>query len=272
MINVWRICRLTMKKSMLMGAEFATSMGDSASADVYASMAATLDATLHKNHWTGSAVIEESFRTYDGAVIVGFNVGYDQSDDLYAPTSFEVGSTIKEYNAMFCNEYAINTQDTAAGVTGTALMYDCNALLCDVLFVYVVCTGVLYGRYQNDNYAGGNPWVLTTAALANVLYRGASYTVKNGVPSSDAVNVWADAFNLDANVLKGQSATELANTFAAAGDSVLLRLRTHVTAKNFHLDEQIDRNSGEQMSAEDLTWSYAEVLNAMKSRDEYFSV
>jgi len=39
-----------------------------------------------------------------------------------------------------------------------------------------------------------------------------------------------------------------------------------VNADGFHLSEQIDRNSGKQMSASDLTWSYAEVLNAMDKR------
>eukprot|EP01034_Spumella_vulgaris_P003823 gene3823-4890_t len=29
---------------------------------------------------------------------------------------------------------------------------------------------------------------------------------------------------------------------------------------------QIDRNNGDQLSAKDLTWSYAEVLNAMHYR------
>jgi hypothetical protein len=71
----------------------------------------------------------------------------------------------------------------------------------------------------------------------------------------------------------------------------MLRLRKHVSDKNWHLDEQIDRNSGilfdlldlitclcivflfqgVQISAEDLTWSYAEVLNAMHSRNVYMS-
>jgi GH15 family glucan-1,4-alpha-glucosidase len=31
--------------------------------------------------------------------------------------------------------------------------------------------------------------------------------------------------------------------------------------------EQIDKNNGKQLSAYDLTWSYAEVLNAIKYRN-----
>ena len=33
------------------------------------------------------------------------------------------------------------------------------------------------------------------------------------------------------------------------GDGVMLRLRAHVEKDGFHLDEQIDRNTGEQKSA-----------------------
>jgi glucoamylase len=63
----------------------------------------------------------------------------------------------------------------------------------------------------------------------------------------------------------------LAKYFAAQGDGVLVRLRSHVTARGFHLDEQIDRNTGAQVSAKDLTWSYAEVLNAMMYRSQYIA-
>ena len=185
-------------------------------------------------------------RTRDAAVIVGFNDGFDESDNLFAPTSSEVALTVSSYNTMFCSEYAINSADTSKATPG-----------------------VLYGRYQGDTYAGGNPWVLSTGALAGLFYRGAAYISANGIPSATAMSQWKTAFNSPSDL--PTSASDLAAVFAAQGDGVLLRLRTHVTANNFHLDEQIDRNSGVQMSAEDLTWSYAEVLNAMHYRDVYLS-
>jgi len=45
------------------------------------------------------------------------------------------------------------------------------------------------------------------------------------------------------------------NVFLQAGDSVLTRLYNHVKVDNGHLSEQIDKNSGVQTSAKDLTWS-----------------
>jgi len=238
--------RVTMKKAMLVGAAFATQMGDSASASTYTKMAQTINSTLYSAHFNGAFVQECNSRTRDSAVIVGFNDGFDASDRMFAPTSIEVAQTVSSYNTMFCSEYSINTADTSKGLPG-----------------------VLYGRYQGDSYAGGNPWVLSTAALASLFYRGALDILANGVPSSAALTQWQAAFN-SASALPTDAAS-LAKVFAAQGDGVLLRLRQHVLARGFHLDEQIDRNSGAQMSAKDLTWSYAEVLNAVNYRKQYIS-
>lgn len=230
--------KYTMRKAMLMGEKFATEMGDSTSANAYKATAEQIESTLYNNHWTGDAVIEHTGRTYDGAVIVGFNSGFN-GDDLFYPTSMEVASTVRAYNSMFCDEYSINSADTSAGVPG-----------------------ILYGRYAGDTYAGGNPWILTTAALGNLFYRGGNYIKEHGAPDTDALNIWSEIFGVPADNIN-------ADTFIAAGDSVMNRIRYHVEGKNFHLDEQLDRNTGVEMSAEDLTWSYAEVLNAMASRDKY---
>jgi len=235
-----------------MGAQFASDMGDATSASKYSETETALRNSLYDDHYdsNGEYIFEDVSRTKDSAVIVGLNSGYDEDvdgDTFLAPTSAEVAGTVNAYNNLFCTEYAINTQDTD------------NSL-----------AGILYGRYGGDSYAGGNPWVLSTAALAQLLYRGASFIVDNGIPSSAALDKWAVALNLgeDASDLPTDPAT-LATLFAASGDGVLLRLREHVNADGFHLSEQIDRNSGKQMSASDLTWSYAEVLNAMDKRANF---
>lgn len=205
-------------------------MGDSAAAATYTKMAQTINSTLYSSHFNGGFVQECNSRTRDSAVIVGFNDGFDESDRMFAPTSYEAAITVSSYNTMFCNEYAINTADTAAGLPG-----------------------VLYGRYQGDSYAGGNPWVLSTAALASLFYRGALDILTHGVPASSVLDIWQKAFN-SASALPTDKAS-LAKYFAAQGDGVLIRLRSHVVARGFHLDEQIDRNTGAQVSAKDLTWS-----------------
>lgn len=84
--------RITMKKAMIRGAQFAENMGDAQSAATYRDTAAAIDEKLYDNHWTGSYVQEATGRTMDGAVIIGFNEGFDESDKLFAPTSYEVGT------------------------------------------------------------------------------------------------------------------------------------------------------------------------------------
>lgn len=221
--------RITMKKAMIVGAAFAQQMGDSKSAETYQDTMQKINSTLY-NHYNGKYVYESLSRPQDSAVIVGFNDGFDSSDNMFAPSGLEVAKTVASYNTMFCSEYSINNADTANNVPG-----------------------VLYGRYQHDTYAGGNPWILSTGALASLFYRGALFILENGVPSADALAQWKLAFNSATDL--PTDATSLAQVFAAQGDGVLLRLRTHVSSKGFHLDEQIDRNTGAQCSAENLTWS-----------------
>lgn len=241
--------RVTMKKAMLDGASFADAFGDGASAETYRATAAAINATLLSAHWDpsdGGFVFESSNRKKDGAVIVGFNDGYTAEDGLFAPASLEVASTVRNYNLEFCHEWAINPTDTSAGVPG-----------------------VLYGRYPGDSYAGGNPWVLSSSALANLFYRAASQVKQEGLPSEAAAAAWAEALNID-RLPSGNSAA--ADAFLRAGDSVLLRVRHHVEADGFHLDEQLDRTTGAQKSAKDLTWSYAETLSAVDSRSKFLAL
>lgn len=94
------------------------------------------------------------------------------------------------------------------------------------------------GRYPEDIYYRGNPWVLTTAAYAEYYYLLAS-----------------ESWSLDeikANIAKG--------------DAYLKRIRFH-TPEDGAWAEQIDRNSGYMLSARDLTWSYASFLTALKARE-----
>jgi GH15 family glucan-1,4-alpha-glucosidase len=53
-----------------------------------------------------------------------------------------------------------------------------------------------------------------------------------------------------------------------AGDSVMYRLYQHVKSDGGHINEQIDRNTGIQRAAHDLTWSFANILSAMKEREK----
>lgn len=61
--------------------------------------------------------------------------------------------------------------------------------------------------------------------------------------------------------------TKIVQVFQNAGDSVMQRIYAHVKDSKFHISEQIDKHTGTQVSAENLTWSYANILTALKRRE-----
>lgn len=106
--------------------------------------------------------------------------------------------------------------------------------------------GIGVGRYKEDTWnkvrgAYGNPWYLLTAAFAQVYFRAAA-------GASDSAR-----------------AAELYQT----GESFLRRIHHHAHEGGYRiLDEQFDRFDGHMSSAPDLTWSYAEVLEATWARED----
>lgn len=152
-----------------------------------------------------------------------------------------VAATINVYNTLFCTIYPINQADDANNIPG-----------------------ILYGRYQGDSYAGGNPWQLLTAALAELYYNIASEMSKRGseMLSSNEADPWRKLLNLSEN----PTASEFALKSKRAGDAILYRIWYHVKPEGGRIDEQIDKNSGKQASAKGLTWSYANILHALHTR------
>lgn len=245
--------RFTMRNGLLKGAALAEKMGDSSSASQYRQAAADIQATL-SGHWTGTFVKESDGRQMDSAVISAFNEGFS-SDTVFPPTDAQVASTVTTLNNLFCHQFAINQADIKNNIPG-----------------------VLYGRYQGDSYAGGNPWVLLSADLARLFYRGAQ-SIADARDAGVTVlkdadyAAWIQALNLPSNALNTEflgnnKDLNLANAMLDAGDSVLQRIYYHVKGDGCHLAEQIDRNSGSQVSASDLSWSYATTLVALKTREK----
>jgi glucoamylase len=137
----------------------------------------------------------------------------------------------------------------------------------------------MYDGVHRDNETLGNPWFLTTAAMAELCYR--------------AAGDWADAeqipvSRLNREFLQGAVASAGGNATLAAGepifrndprfrqvlaglleygDGYLRRVRFHSDPNGGSLSEQIDRETGQTAGARDLTWSYAAVLTAFQARE-----
>jgi GH15 family glucan-1,4-alpha-glucosidase len=101
--------------------------------------------------------------------------------------------------------------------------------------------------------------------LAQLYYNGATETLaKRALPSHESMKHFRKILNLGENEVVTYK--KFATDMIQAGDDVLFRLRSHVVSYDFHLSEQLDRNTGVEVSATDLTWSYACVLKAMHYR------
>ena len=234
--------RLTMHRALTLGAAFARAHGDPKSADQYTTTAAAIAATL-STHYDGNFVSETDARRKDAAVICAFNDGYTP-DGPFAPAEAEVAGTVATYNDLFHAAFPINADDDSRGVPG-----------------------ILYGRYEGDTYGGGNPWILSTACLAQVYYRAAVQVRTSGArPSSKALSAWGRALKASPASDPGDFARQL----AAAGDGVLTRIHYHTAGGGLHQPEQLDKKTGYESSATDLTWSYATVLKAMTARAEFY--
>ncbi|PPR00430.1 hypothetical protein CVT24_004491 [Panaeolus cyanescens] len=163
----------------------------------------------------------------------------------FQPCSDKALSNLKVYVDSFRSIYSIN-----AGIASNA--------------------AVATGRYPEDVYFNGNPWYLTTNAVAEQLY--------------DAINVWKQQGSLSvtstslaffrqfqSSIATGTYAsststfTSLISAIQTFADGFIAINAKHTPA-NGGLAEQYDRNTGSPLSAVDLTWSYASALTAFSAR------
>jgi glucoamylase len=241
--------RMAHNRALYHGANFAGTMGDAGSSQRYSSVQQQVAAAL-LSHWNGVTLIESTNRPLDGALLAALNDGVaDDQPTPFSPTSEYVAGTIKTLTEAFCAEYPINNADSARGVPGT-----------------------LIGRYPRDKYGGGNPWILLSNYLAQLLYRGAQEAARSNALPPRALLVWSKVLaprhgDTRRGAARFATASEFAEELLAAGDGVLQRVRFHVAGAGFHLSEQLDKYTGFEKSAVDLTWSYATVLTALFRRD-----
>jgi glucoamylase len=129
---------------------------------------------------------------------------------------------------------------------------------------------IAIGRYPEDVYYSGNPWYLTTLAVAEQLY--------------DAALVWKRQGSVTVSPLSLPFFRELVSTAAVGtyndespGYGALLNavlayadgfvnLVAMYAAPNGSLAEQFSKDDGSPLSARDLTWSYAAFLTAVARR------
>lgn len=141
--------------------------------------------------------------------------------------------------------------------------------------------GIAIGRYPEDTYDGvrtnsvGNPWFLTTLALAEYSYalRLSLETQEKILISDLNLGFLSSAMSgtelwVGMTLEKGEPAwNELLKGLVRVGDAFVARAGFHMNRETGAMSEQIDRHTGFMRGAEDLSWSYAAFLSAVWTRE-----
>lgn len=212
---------------------------------------------FYQSFWNGEFAIANINVDQDGfsrsgidaasvlASIATFDPKAGCHDMLFQPCSSRALSNLKNYIDTFRPIYAINKD-----VQGNA--------------------GVATGRYPEDVYFGGNPWYLTTLAVAEQLYDAIQqWNTVNSI-SIDALSLsfWQSVYSSATSGTYSKDSAEFSTlidaVFAYADTFVETALR--YTPENGALDEQYSRDDGTPLSARDLTWSYASFVSMRGAR------
>lgn len=258
--------KMVQRKALFSGAKLMKKLGDEHRATVYASMAFSITDSLQK-HWSnGRGYFAETIHQQDHrgggldtSIILG--VMYGDLGDVempFAVTDDRIMSSVYYIRNSFSGLYRVNVDHPEQAP--------------------------LLGRYPGDVYDGnqseyGNPWILTTNALAQYYYMLANAYLKCGKITVSKHNLLffkqidAKLINKEEVILFSSNPNKfyaVVNSLIEEGDKFLLTVKRYGVcypdSSCLHFAEQIDRSSGQQTSAKDLTWGYATILTAMQAR------
>ncbi|MGE3260219.1 MAG: glycoside hydrolase family 15 protein [Bacteriovoracia bacterium] len=209
--------RMVQRRALLLGARLAHTLNDEGAASWYLLQARAIEKEMEK-FWdpsrgyvkatlTQRAGLSYKNSNLDAAVVLAALHG-GMNDGFFDLQDERIQKTISHLVEAFRGIYPINNR----GLPGVAI-----------------------GRYPEDLYGGshfngGNPWVLTTLAVAEAIYRTAKSPAEMEV-----------------------------------GDSFVARVAYHANGDGT-LSEQMHKDSGYMCSAENLTWNYSAVLSVWQAR------
>jgi len=129
--------------------------------------------------------------------------------------------------------------------------------------------GPLFGRYPGDVYdgdaahpvLGGHPWALSTCNVAELHYTLATEIKSTGRLPFDELSA---PFFAQSGVDGSTPAADAAHALVETGDAMMRAVVYH--SDHFELPEQFDGTTGFKRSVNNLTWSYASYLSAMRAR------
>ncbi|KAJ5622771.1 hypothetical protein N7490_011376 [Penicillium lividum] len=237
-------------RALVEGSKFAALVGSSCS---YCDSQAPQVLCFLNQFWTGSYILANfgSSRTgKDANTLLGSIHTFDPEaacdDSTFQPCSSRALANHKVVTDSFRSVYTLNS-GIAAGVA------------------------VAVGRYPEDSYYNGNPWFLCTLAAAELLYDALYQWNKIGSLTINSVSL---AFFTD---LYSSAATGTYSSSSATYSSIVSAVKTYAdgyvslvetyASSNGSMSEQYSKTTGAQLSARDLTWSYAALLTANMRRN-----
>ncbi len=244
--------QMLQRKALLSGAELARMMKDPGAADFYEQQAALLKPEIER-HWDEEKGIivqtldQDAGLNYkksgmDAGVILAILQGAFE-DGFFSALDDRALSTVVKMAEVFKNLYPINRKADAPGI------------------------GI--GRYPEDRYFGGNPWVISTNTFGQFYLRLAEGYAAQGFILITDRNLaffknldFAGKENLRPG-LKIESASPLFDPILSAlrqeGNRYLETVRRYANPDG-SMSEQIDKETGAMISARDLTWNYVSFL------------
>ncbi|GAM40713.1 glucoamylase GlaA [Talaromyces pinophilus] len=203
--------------------------------------------------WTGS---------YINANTGGGRSGKDANTVLLAINTFDPEATCDDVTFQPCSPRALANHKVYTDSFRS--VYSLNSGIAEGVAVSV-------GRYPEDSYYNGNPWFLTTTAAAEQLYDAIYQWNKIGsiTITSTSLAFFQDVYSSAAvgTYASGSTAfTAIISAVKTYADGYMSIAQTHAMT-NGSLSEQFDKATGSELSARDLTWSYAALLTANMRRN-----
>ncbi len=256
---------LAQRKAMLYGASVATAFKDQGAAQFYHTQATQITNTL------------ESF--------------WNQGKGFIEATKFLQRGRSKSHldSAVLLGVLHSEVEGTRFSVTDPRVMATYLSLKNSFNLIYTINKNVAYGtaigRYPEDTYDGyvtnsrGNPWVLSTAAGAEYLYRlMVSYLKLKQIQINDYNKAYFASLSGNTQLKSGQILSPVDRTYSSIIKGLFIEADGYLSRILFHrnadgsLSEQMNRESGYMQGAPNLTWSHASFITAKLRRDEAITV
>ncbi|KAN0087496.1 carbohydrate-binding module family 20 protein [Tylopilus felleus] len=243
-------------RALRQGATLATTLGQTSSASQYTTQADKVLCFLQArySYWTPSP----GFMTANTG---GGRSGIDSNTILASIHTFDVNAGCDDTTFQPCSDKALSNLKTY--VDSFRYIYNIN-------FGITANAAVATGRYPEDVYQGGNPWYLTTFAVAEQLYD--ALIVWNNQGSLTVTSTSLGFFQQFNTSLTTGTYTSSSSTFTSLTTAIknfadgFIAIGAQYTPSSGALSEQYSRSNGSPLSAIDLTWSYASALTVFEAR------